>query len=128
MEVSDLHQVLPSVKVENEWDWIDHDRGFPTVQTSNGESKPLGTELRSFKESLSHSVFHDPGNGAYEYNTLNEGQGQIRLLTIQPGSFDDPITCCLSTVSLSSNLFFEALSYSWGDPKITREIHVDGNI
>ena len=43
------------------------------------------------------------------------GDGQIQLVSIEPGDFGDPIHCSLQTVSLSSNPKYNALSYYWED-------------
>ncbi|KAH8800161.1 heterokaryon incompatibility protein-domain-containing protein [Xylogone sp. PMI_703] len=41
----------------------------------------------------------------------------IRLLTLQPGLFNDPIHCQLEQVSLSAGHAYEALSYVWGNTR-----------
>lgn len=41
----------------------------------------------------------------------------IRLLTLQPGLFNDPIHCQLEQVSLSAGHAYEALSYVWGNAR-----------
>lgn len=51
---------------------------------------------------------------------------EIRILTLKPGSGPDPIACTLRHVSLDDQPEYEALSYTWGDPKNTRKILVDG--
>lgn len=49
----------------------------------------------------------------------------IRLLTLQPGLFNDPIHCQLEQVSLSAGHSYEALSYAWGDAKDTSPMILD---
>jgi hypothetical protein len=61
---------------------------------------------------------------------------QLRLLTLLPNpGFNTPISCSLSVADIRSPVEYEALSYVWGDPKITRtirlsehDIHVTTNI
>ncbi|KAI1193673.1 heterokaryon incompatibility protein-domain-containing protein [Nemania serpens] len=54
-------------------------------------------------------------------------KNEIRLLTLEPGQRDDDIQCTLSNVKLSWRTRFEALSYTWGDPKITTPIKLAGH-
>ncbi|KAL7899359.1 heterokaryon incompatibility domain-containing protein [Trichoderma sp. SZMC 28014] len=47
----------------------------------------------------------------------------IRLVSLQPGS-DESITCELMVVELHSNISYEALSYTWGDPNRRQTIFI----
>lgn len=50
-----------------------------------------------------------------------------RVLRIEPSvSFDDPICCTLKVMPLQGAPAYSAVSYVWGDPAITRTIHVNG--
>ncbi|PMD17924.1 hypothetical protein NA56DRAFT_578071, partial [Hyaloscypha hepaticicola] len=49
----------------------------------------------------------------------------IRLLTLQPGLFNDPIHCQLEQVSLRAGHTYEALSYVWGDARDTAPMILD---
>jgi hypothetical protein len=64
------------------------------------------------------------------YRTLNAELREIRLLTLLPGSHDEPLQCLLSTVSLGA-AEYNALSYVWGAPvndsSTPTEILLDGN-
>lgn len=60
------------------------------------------------------------------YEPLDSKSSSIRLVTIEPGEFQDEIRCYLRTVLLDSCPAFEALSYVWGDPNITRPISLNG--
>ena len=51
----------------------------------------------------------------------------MRLLQLQPGSFEDEIRVGLSTVSLQESPTDEALSYVWGTQAVTRFVTVCGN-
>ena len=61
------------------------------------------------------------------YQSLDESRSEIRLLEIISGSPGAPVECKLSTVSLLETPNFAALSYVWGDPKVTDDIQVDGH-
>ena len=64
---------------------------------------------------------------AYEYTPLSTSHDdETRLLPLQPGSGDDSIHFTLHTVKLSDKPPYEAISYCWGDPNDTREVHCDG--
>jgi hypothetical protein len=49
----------------------------------------------------------------------------IRLLTLQPGLFNDPIYCQLEQVSLSARHAYEALLYVWGNARDTAPMILD---
>ena len=52
------------------------------------------------------------------YTPLDPSHREIRLLTLRPGPQNSPLTCTLSTVSLTSSPppTYAALSYVWGEP------------
>ena len=64
------------------------------------------------------------------YQKLKKEAGQIRLLKLNPGSFDDTLEVVLQPYSLyseSDTIDFEALSYEWGAPGETRStVQVSG--
>lgn len=60
------------------------------------------------------------------YTPLITERKEIRLVTLCSGSFGDDIMCSLSKVSLDDKPSYEALSYVWGDRRITRRIFIDG--
>lgn len=51
------------------------------------------------------------------YEPLDSTRQQTRLLTVYPGSFEQPLVCSLTTMSLdgSGRESYEALSYCWGN-------------
>ena len=49
---------------------------------------------------------------------------EIRLITLAPGKWRDPIECNLQTVSLDDNPTYEALSYVWGDASLRRWVYL----
>jgi hypothetical protein len=58
----------------------------------------------------------------FEYQPLNREKREIRLLTLYPDAWNKPISCSLQIVSLDDNPSYRALSYVWGNPKITHPI------
>lgn len=54
---------------------------------------------------------------------------EIRLLHLKPGLTTDMIVCTLEIVDLTTKPAYEALSYEWGDEKMSKpEIMVDSNL
>jgi hypothetical protein len=52
--------------------------------------------------------------------------GEMRLVSLLPASsFDDPINCTLHYATLQDPPPYEALSYTWGDAKITKPINLE---
>lgn len=64
----------------------------------------------------------------YAYDKLDAQRREIRLCTLLPGSFDEPITCELQTVSLDDRPEYESLSYAWGAPIFNKEIVIKDSI
>jgi Heterokaryon incompatibility protein (HET) len=62
--------------------------------------------------------------GSYPYKRL--GQSELRLLTLQPGTWDNKIECDIEHANLDSNPDYEALSYTWGPPTDLRSIFISG--
>lgn len=60
------------------------------------------------------------------YQPLDQDLREIRILTILPGAHKSPIECTLENNPLFDVGEYKALSYTWGDPKITTEIIVNG--
>lgn len=52
--------------------------------------------------------------------------GEIRLITLLPGTFEARIRCKLTYHNLGKSLKYDALSYRWGCHKKTAIIRVDG--
>jgi len=59
------------------------------------------------------------------YQPLNPGTKEIRLVTIVAGSFHDDINLRLTRTNLEDKPTFEAISYAWGDPNITKGVNLD---
>jgi len=50
----------------------------------------------------------------YQYEGFDKPRDQIRLLTLLPGSADDPVVCTLAEHFLDDLPSYEAVSYTWG--------------
>jgi Heterokaryon incompatibility protein (HET) len=62
----------------------------------------------------------------YQHQPLTEVS--IRLLTLEPGTTSDPITCQLNHVSFMEEPTYEALSYVWGDASDTLQIRCSNSV
>ncbi|KAJ4390098.1 hypothetical protein N0V93_007571 [Gnomoniopsis smithogilvyi] len=62
----------------------------------------------------------------YLYSTLPEDKDQIRLLILDPGHEDDPLSGSLISVKLEEAPAFEAISYVWGCDNRDHCIHLNG--
>jgi hypothetical protein len=51
---------------------------------------------------------------SFPYPPLPAGVDAIRILTVEPGDFADPLVCTLTSVPFSSKPKYVALSYTWG--------------
>jgi hypothetical protein len=60
----------------------------------------------------------------HNYNSLPDRT--IRLLTLHPGQYDDPLVAELSDASLDDLPTYEAFSYLWGPPNFTARIQLVG--
>ncbi|KAK1749403.1 HET-domain-containing protein [Echria macrotheca] len=59
----------------------------------------------------------------FPYNHLRHENAEIRLLTLRPGSLNDPIHCELTICSLQAAPPYKALSYVWGDAATSSHPH-----
>lgn len=79
----------------------------------------LGTVTREQRHAdLRYSTVHYAGHMDCTYNGLPKlpNQRSIRLIKLHgAANRDDEIYIDLATVSLENPLFYEALSYTWGD-------------
>lgn len=66
-------------------------------------------------------------NDPYHYHKLSDAD-EIRLVTIKPGKWTDPISCELTCHSLDVDDITEysTLSYAWGSPRVTENIILEG--
>src|SRR2546421_3961507 len=65
---------------------------------------------------------------AFQYSSLpvDKEADTIRVIEIQPGYDQQPITCLVKHVRLTEPPPYEALSYSWGDPTPSFRVYCDG--
>ena len=64
----------------------------------------------------------------YKYTpvSLDTSRGEIRLITLRPGGWEEKISCTIEMSCIHDSPIYEALSYVWGDASVTREIYLDG--
>jgi hypothetical protein len=66
--------------------------------------------------------------GSPDQDLSKSDLSEIRLVKLYPGEFDDQVRCELEHISLAGDVArdYIALSYTWGDPKITAPILLNG--
>ena len=86
----------------------------------------ISGQLELENTTVSREVIDSPLSPASFYRPLSHNSKEIRLLSISPGLFGDPLSCSLETVSLrdSNHIKFEALSYCWSTSNDGRPIHL----
>lgn len=60
------------------------------------------------------------------YTPLEVGTSEFRLVTLDPGNWEDAINCNVSHGLLDERPSYEALSYAWGDPALIKQICLNG--
>lgn len=60
----------------------------------------------------------------YQYDSVADNF--TRVLELKPGTPDDPIICSLTEMCIDKPERYEALSYTWGSPRRSKTIDVDG--
>lgn len=86
------------------------------------------SNLNSTNPSTRTSVF-DPFVSfmmSFPYQPLDVEKNETRLVTILAGTFEEELQITLKAVSLDDDPEYEALSYVWGDPSVTKAIKLDG--
>lgn len=68
-----------------------------------------------------------PPPQSYRFEALEQSDA-IRLLVLEPGTGQDPVSVRLIQAHLSSSPKFEAISYVWGDPGDTTAILCSGRV
>ncbi len=64
---------------------------------------------------------------SYVYQPLDDATQSIRLIRLQPASsFGSDVHCDIYHVTLDTQPIYEALSYAWGDAKVTSPIFLEG--
>jgi hypothetical protein len=62
----------------------------------------------------------------YQHKPLSDSSTEIRLVYLEPRQESDPIHVILIHLLLDGNVSYDALSYAWGDPKVTLPIRIKG--
>ncbi|KAH7333275.1 heterokaryon incompatibility protein-domain-containing protein [Rhexocercosporidium sp. MPI-PUGE-AT-0058] len=75
---------------------------------------------------FSNAIKMSTSSAFHIYTPLTQANNEIRLLTLRPDLPGSELNCRLSTVSLSTNPTYEALSYVWGTSGATRQIQIKG--
>ncbi|KAF8856134.1 hypothetical protein BDZ45DRAFT_691989 [Acephala macrosclerotiorum] len=63
----------------------------------------------------------------YKYKALRPEKNEIRLLELFPATRSSKISARLFSHSLDNPSIYDALSYTWGDPGVTKAIELDGD-
>ncbi|KAF2491619.1 HET-domain-containing protein, partial [Lophium mytilinum] len=63
----------------------------------------------------------------YAYQALNAATREIRVLKLHPGREADKISGELLTTVFDSRSPYDALSYQWGNPTVTKPIYLGPN-
>jgi len=61
---------------------------------------------------------------AFLYQALQRGSGEFRVLDLHPGPFQSNISCSIRKISLETKPQYEALSYTWGNPRHLKWISI----
>lgn len=63
----------------------------------------------------------------HQYRALDVSRNEIRVVRLAPSRYHKAnASCSIIHTSLDDNIFFEALSYTWGDPVQSCRIDLDG--
>ena len=93
-------------------------------------SEPFVTEMESkpdIQQNVTESSLAPERFRQFNYRPLHHAEGEdIRLLILYPGDFGDPIRCDVFHASLSFEVDYEAVSYTWatedGDASLSQQI------
>jgi hypothetical protein len=92
------------------------------VSSSNGSKRPrINRQSDTDEQAGEHSDVNP-----YEYKLLDPSSTQIRLATLQPGLFNDPVSIHIRTILLNppDPPKYKALSYAWGSPNDKVDLRV----
>lgn len=88
----------------------------------------MNLDTKQDRETTSPERTNENGQHNLYSTSLDIESYDIRILSIQPGSGDDPIQCTLELASLINPGSYIALSYCWGILTLTAEIIVNTQI
>ncbi|RYP19651.1 hypothetical protein DL765_003244 [Monosporascus sp. GIB2] len=115
---------------DDEEDLCIHVEGV-SVNDGNADHAPVGEGKQSAEDPCVSKAKEDTSdipewkveNDYSHYRPFDHSKREIRLVTIRPGLFDEPLHCTLTPHPLPCpGIEFEALSYCWGDLKDTLSI------
>jgi len=86
----------------------------------------MSSSADSVKQAISRQQWRQLQDRVFYTSAIRSEKNEIRLMTILPGQEHEDIEVQLNVVSLDDEPQFEALSYVWGDPNITRDIRLNG--
>ncbi|KAJ8126832.1 hypothetical protein O1611_g6807 [Lasiodiplodia mahajangana] len=103
--------------------------GIRGAETILPEKYDFGEEHYEKKKSRSSNSREPAKAFTYSADAAKTGRDRnIRLLELLPGRPSDDIRCVLTTHPLLPGVVkYEALSYVWGDPDVTKPISVNGD-
>jgi len=78
-------------------------------------------------ESLLGLVASDTTLSLHKYRPLSNSE-DFRLLVIEPGNFDDAVSCNLIHVAFDKKPIYQALSYTWGANIKTHAVKILNNV
>ncbi|KAF2799623.1 hypothetical protein K505DRAFT_220377, partial [Melanomma pulvis-pyrius CBS 109.77] len=58
----------------------------------------------------------EDSHAAFPYPPISTNEDSIRILTVEPGDFSEPLVCNLAAAAFSTRPQYIALSYTWSDP------------
>ena len=111
---------------------LEQPRDYTYVTMSGTSVSPNSHKPSSILQRINKTIQGNKGPEKTNYDSeglykpLNLERREIRLLHIKPSlKLKDQPQCFLETVSLDDDPQFEALSYAWGDPNLTRPIRLE---
>ena len=85
--------------------------------------EPMADIMRKILDASGRLPGHRPY--VFKYSPLNPSENTIRLVALLPGRGERPVKCKIAHAILNEGLRYEALSYTWGDPKHACSIFVE---
>ncbi|KAL2071270.1 hypothetical protein VTL71DRAFT_12505 [Oculimacula yallundae] len=103
--------------LNDEYQYTPMREGTRRIYKNDGSFPPALSESEDTKDTLYLTA------SVRNYHMVTSGD--IRVLSLFPGLFDDPIRCCLSIEHLKLEPIYDAVSYMWGSSSDTQLITVN---
>jgi len=102
-------------------DWGENSLSYRRDQSTKRPPKRIGNEANAIPAlHIANFAMVDTSN---IWTPLDPAKREIRLLHLAPSeNIDDQPKCFLENISVNDNPQYEALSYAWGDVKVTQPI------